>query len=204
MTIGGENERLPCGTELASLVDQVAEGAPPEQPGHEASCPHCQSALAELERLWARVRELADEEVVAPARLAAWVIRRIRRELPSLGRALPLGAVVPRLVRHALLSSTRGATRIADSVIADIAGRAARATPGVRVLEERGVIGRIEPGVSVEVDEHRVTIALRLAARYGDDLVALASAVRRRVIETVEAVTGLEVVAVDVGVDDLL
>ena len=126
-------ERLPCGTELASLVDQVAERTPPLVDAHQAVCPHCRAALAELEELWGYVRALAREPVIAPARLVERVIRRVREELAALAR-LPLELVVPRLVRHALLSGPRGTTRVASSVVAMISALAAQEVAGLSAL----------------------------------------------------------------------
>lgn len=212
MRVDGGSERLPCGVELATLVDQVAEGTSPADPEHQATCPHCGPALAELDDLWGWVRELAREEVVVPARLVEKVIRRIREEVASLALRAPLEAVAPRLVEHALLLAERGATRIADSVVAEFASRAALEVPGVHSLDRGGLVGAIQgrvptgaapEGVAVEVEEERVTVHLQLVVVYGESIPDVTNAVRSHVIRSVEAMTGLEVAKVNIAVQDV-
>jgi hypothetical protein len=94
---------LPCGADLAALVAQVADGVRPgpEQAAHQASCPHCGLALAELGRIWELAGELAAERVIAPAHVQDVIMQRVRRAvflgqvaelfeglLPRIGRAL--------------------------------------------------------------------------------------------------------------------
>jgi hypothetical protein len=71
-------ERLACGAVFGALVDQVADDLPGGE--HEAGCPHCQAALAELRSLWDATRMLAAEELDVPEGLDAAVLRRVRRE----------------------------------------------------------------------------------------------------------------------------
>jgi hypothetical protein len=88
--------RLPCGTDLGALVAQVADGVEGDR-AHQAGCPWCQGALAELERLWALVGELAAERVEAPDRIDALVLGRIQRAI-LVGRVTELfGSLLPRL-----------------------------------------------------------------------------------------------------------
>ncbi len=87
---------LPCGADLDALVAQVADGVPGDL-AHQAGCPHCQAALAQLEALWALVGRLAAERVEAPARIDAVVLGRIRRAIFA-GKVLELfGGLLPRL-----------------------------------------------------------------------------------------------------------
>ena len=39
---------LPCGADLDALVAQVADDVPGDL-AHQAGCPHCQAALAQIE-----------------------------------------------------------------------------------------------------------------------------------------------------------
>lgn len=95
--------RLPCGADLGALVAQVADGVQPgpEQAAHQASCPHCGPALADLNRIWELAGELAAERVTAPDHVQDVIMQRVRRAvflgqvaglfeglLPRLGRAL--------------------------------------------------------------------------------------------------------------------
>jgi uncharacterized alkaline shock family protein YloU len=207
---GASRRRLPCGVELASLIDQVADGTPPDDPDHQAQCPHCQATLAELEQVWDQVRELAREEVAAPDAIVHKAIRRIREALAALELHLPLEEVVPRLVQHALLRSERGRTRIAASVVAEIAARAARSIPSVHAVVTGGPLSTVRErapgalfGVGVEVNGHRVAVRLHLVLEYGPSIPAVTSEVREVIVRRVEALTGLEIVGVDINVDDL-
>ncbi|MEJ7567360.1 MAG: Asp23/Gls24 family envelope stress response protein [Gaiellaceae bacterium] len=197
MAMNGESGwRLACGRELARLVDQVADGLPPAEPEHQRTCLHCQAALGELEDLWGQVRALAREEIVAPERIVSSVIRRIHEGLAATPREVPLEEVLSRLVRHALLETDHGTTRIADSVVAKIVDHAVRGLRGV------GLTGG-PPSASVAVNGSRVTIRLPLAIRYGVSLAEASAAARMSVIEQVEGLTGLVVDAVDISVEDV-
>jgi hypothetical protein len=88
---------LPCGADLDALVVQVADGAAPRDPGHQAGCPHCRAALGQLGELWSLVDRLARERVEAPERIDAVALGRIRRAIFA-GRVLELfGGLLPRL-----------------------------------------------------------------------------------------------------------
>ena len=88
---------LPCGADLDALVAQAADGAAPRDPDHQATCPHCQAALAELRALWSLAGQLARERVEAPDRIDAVVMGRIQRAILA-GRVLELfGGLLPRL-----------------------------------------------------------------------------------------------------------
>jgi uncharacterized alkaline shock family protein YloU len=189
--------RLACGAEVGVLVDQVADALPATDPPHQASCAHCQAALRELELLWSDVRELASQDVVAPRSLVERVISRVRGELAPSVSELPLEAVVPRLVRHALFRADRGTTRIADAVIARLAAKVVEQVPGAQLLGG-------PRGTNVDVGEGAVSIALRLAVVYGASVPELTRTVRSGVIRAVEAMTGLTVDSVDVAVEEIV
>ena len=87
---------LPCGADLGALVAQVADGVPGDL-AHQATCPHCQAALAQLDELWELVDRLARERVEAPERIDAVVMGCIRRAIFT-GKAIELfGGLLPRL-----------------------------------------------------------------------------------------------------------
>lgn len=197
---------LACGTEVGALVDQVADDQVPVDSQHQVSCPHCQAALAELEPLWGRVRELTREEVVAPAGLTAAVMRLVRHERPAAKPpTLPLETVVPRLVQHALLHGERGTTRIADSVIAALIARAVAHAPGVRGLRAPGIRRRgLGPAVVVTVDLHRVTASLSLVVELGFVIPEVLAGVRVRAEAAVRDMAGLELAQLDVTVADVV
>ncbi|HEX2043008.1 MAG TPA: Asp23/Gls24 family envelope stress response protein [Acidimicrobiales bacterium] len=116
------------------------------------------------------------------------------------------------------LVTPQGKTTIADSVVAKIAGMAAREVAGVHqmgtgaarafgALKEKLPVGSSEPsvtqGVAVEVGERQAAVDLDLVCEYGVSIVDVAQAVRRNVIQRLESMTGLEVTEVNVTVDDI-
>lgn len=113
------------------------------------------------------------------------------------------------------LSTKNGQTVIEDSVVAKIAGMAAREVSGVHALgggaarmvgalrDSVGARENIQQGVSVEVGEHQAAADVAVVAEYGVAIHELAEAIRRNIINAVEAMTGLEVTEVNVTVHDV-
>ncbi|WP_328890766.1 Asp23/Gls24 family envelope stress response protein [Streptomyces sp. NBC_00316] len=113
-------------------------------------------------------------------------------------------------------ASGQGSTTIADVVVQKIAGLAAREVPGVYELGGGAarafgaVKGRIPgasasagQGVSVEVGQKQAAVDLQMQVEYGVSIPELAKDVRNNVIDSVEQMTGLEVVEVNIGVNDV-
>ncbi|MFF3399484.1 Asp23/Gls24 family envelope stress response protein [Streptomyces sp. NPDC002659] len=113
-------------------------------------------------------------------------------------------------------SSGQGSTSIADVVVQKIAGVAAREVPGVFDLGGGAsrafgaVKGRIPgasasagQGVSVEVGQKQTAVDLQMVVEYGSSIPELTKNVRNNVIDTVEQMTGLEVVEVNINVNDV-
>ena len=109
-------------------------------------------------------------------------------------------------------------TTIAATDVQKIAGIAAREISGVYAMgggvsRAFGAIRERIPGggtgvtniagVQVEVGEKQAAIDLDLVVEYGASIVDLARAVRRNVITAVEAMTGLEVIEVNIAVNDI-
>jgi hypothetical protein len=99
--------RLPCGADPGALVAQVADGVQPDPAAreHQAGCPHCTATLAELERLWALMGELAAERVTAPAAVDAVIMGRVRRALFLSAAARLFEGLLPRFGRALLVYS---------------------------------------------------------------------------------------------------
>ncbi len=109
----------------------------------------------------------------------------------------------------------RGSTTIADSVVTQVAGIAAREVPGVYQLGGAGAralgsvtqrvgIGDVRTqGVSVEVGERQAAVDLTLVVEYGESIPQLTQHVRDQIIKRVEGICGLEVTEVNIAVDDL-
>lgn len=103
----------------------------------------------------------------------------------------------------------RGVVRIADDVVAVIAGIAASETPGVISMSggiteglARRVSGKnVQKGVHVEVGEYEAAIDLRIITRYGMKIDQVCRELQHNVKEAVESMTGLKVVEVNVKVD---
>lgn len=113
-------------------------------------------------------------------------------------------------------SNNRGRTSIADSVVAKIAGMAARDVVGVHAMGgglsrtfgavRDKVPGGAKPvtrGVKAEVGETQSALDLEIVVDYGVAIVDVANEVRRNVISAVEQMTGLEVVEVNISVSDV-
>ena len=116
------------------------------------------------------------------------------------------------------LHTEHGDTTIADTVVAKIAGMAAREVPGVFAMgnaAKRAVSGltsrvtggtgqaSVASGVSVEKGESQATVDVSVVVEYGASIVTVSEQIRENVIRAVEFGTGLEVVSVDVNVSDV-
>jgi uncharacterized alkaline shock family protein YloU len=193
-------EHLPCGAEVAELVEQVAAGRGDQRSEHQVTCPHCSALLPELDRLWAPIGEFTREQVAPPPGLVTAVIRQVRR----LVAAAWLG----------LRTSSRGTTRVARWVVARIAGLAARQVPGVHQVlahvadidtaSQRAPAGRNRRHRDVaDVGAGRTAIHLDLVTQYGESIPAIAQAVRHTVAKRIQDLTGLEVAEVNITVGDI-
>lgn len=114
------------------------------------------------------------------------------------------------------MSTERGKTTIADTVVAKIAGLAAREVTGVHALggSATRAVGALRDripgasvnhaqGVSVEVGEKQAAVDVDIVAEYGVSINDLAVGIRRNVIAALERMTGLEVVEVNITVHDV-
>lgn len=115
------------------------------------------------------------------------------------------------------LASSQGKTTISDVVVSKIAGMAVREVNGVYrlgggaarafgAIRERipGSGGpNVSQGVAVEVGETQAAIDIDVVVEYGVSITDLAAGIRRNVITSIERMTGLQVVEVNVSVDDV-
>jgi uncharacterized alkaline shock family protein YloU len=114
------------------------------------------------------------------------------------------------------LLTEQGKTTIADVVVSKIAAIAAREVAGVHDLVMQGMGGAVtglaqrvtgadtrSQGVSVEVGEREAAIDLKLTLDYGVSIPQVAEAVRRNIMNRLEAMTGLIVKEVNIDVTDL-
>lgn len=112
-------------------------------------------------------------------------------------------------------SSERGRTTIAVGVVEKVAGMAAKDVEGIHALGSgsRGfgavrdrVPGNkpnVGKGVKAEVGERQAALDIDLVVEYGVPIAELAAVVRKNVISSVERITGLQVVEVNIAVNDV-
>ncbi|MDN4595306.1 Asp23/Gls24 family envelope stress response protein [Polycladomyces subterraneus] len=104
---------------------------------------------------------------------------------------------------------SQGSIRIADDVVAVIAGLAATKTKGIASMSggitegwAKRVSGKnVTRGVSVEVGQLETAIDLRVIVEYGVKINEVARELQHNVKEAVETMTGLRVVEVNVKVE---
>lgn len=114
------------------------------------------------------------------------------------------------------LETDQGKTTIANGVVSKIAGIAAREVEGVHELVGQGAGGMISgftqrvgvgdsrsQGVAVEVGERETAIDLAMVVTYGISIPQVADAVRRNIMNRIQAMTGLTVKEVNINVVDL-
>jgi uncharacterized alkaline shock family protein YloU len=110
--------------------------------------------------------------------------------------------------------TTNGRTIIDDTVVAKVAGIAARDVPGVFALGGnaarafgaiRDAIGSsaLGQGVRVEVGETQVAVDLTIVVDYPTPMMDVATAVRAAVTSAVTELVGLEVTEVNIAINDV-
>lgn len=115
------------------------------------------------------------------------------------------------------LATEGGQISVADGVVQKIAGKACREIPGVHAMGAGGARAfgsireripgsqgpNVAQGVGVEVGETEAAIDLDIVVEYGVPIAELGRSIQRNVKQTVERMTGLRVVEVNVAVDDV-
>lgn len=194
--------QAPCGADIDNLLEQVAGGHAAERDAHQARCPHCQAALIELAEVWAPVQRLADQPVATPTGLLAAVMRRVDRLTQDMW--------------HTLDQTNLGAITVAARVVATIARRAALRVPGVRVAFGRSTSAAAARAAAAGTRQHRhphaaagvmgrtAVVDLALTVTHGRSADHLARQVQQRVIADLRTTLGLQHVAVNITVDDVL
>ena len=87
-----------------------------------------------------------------------------------------------------------GEVRIADEVVAAMAGNATR-----EIIERMGMKS-LSKGVSVEVIDSTVSVKLSLNLEYGHSIPEVCAKVQERVKSAIENMTGLEVLDVNITI----
>lgn len=111
-------------------------------------------------------------------------------------------------IRKAVEESERGEVRIADDVVAVIAGLAAMEIDGVDSMNgniTRDLISKIsgkslQKGVKTDISDNKVRVRLTLNLCYGYNIMDVSRQVQERVKTTIESMTGFEVEDVNVRI----
>jgi uncharacterized alkaline shock family protein YloU len=106
---------------------------------------------------------------------------------------------------------------VAENVVQKIAGKACREIAGVHAMGAGGTRAfgafreripgssgpNVAQGVGVEVGETEAAIDLDIVVEYGSSIAELGRSIQRNVKQSVERMTGLRVVEVNIAVDDV-
>ena len=192
---------LPCGADVDTLLEQVADGHAADLDAHQRDCVHCQAALTEFVALWTPVADTAAHPVPAPPGLTAAVMSQIR--------------VLVRDVWYTLQTTNLGVIRIAARIVAALARDTACLVPGVRValgrstdsktaaLTEQATFAHHHPRAAVGVLGRTAVVDLAVAVTYADPVHEVARDIQHRVIAALRDQIGLQTVVVNVTVDDI-
>jgi uncharacterized alkaline shock family protein YloU len=115
------------------------------------------------------------------------------------------------------LATDDGKISVAESVVQKIAGKACREVSGVHAMGTGGARAfgaireripgssgpNVAQGVGVEVGESEAAVDLDIVVEYGVSVAELGRSIQRNVKQSVERMTGLRVVEVNVSVDDV-
>jgi uncharacterized alkaline shock family protein YloU len=119
--------------------------------------------------------------------------------------------------QHNRLNTEDGRITVSEGVVQKIAGVACREVAGVHAmgtggsrafsaLRERipGSTGpNVAQGVGVEVGESEAAVDLQIVVEYGVSIADVGRSIQRNVKQSIERMTGLSVVEVNVSVDDV-
>ena len=110
--------------------------------------------------------------------------------------------------KPAAAGEQRGKTYISDEVVSVIARIAAEEVEGIHQIGEsslRGMFSRLgrRHGVESEVGLKEAAVDIEIIVEYGYPIKVVADNLRRRVIESVEYMTGRKVIEVNVSVADV-
>lgn len=136
---------------------------------------------------------------------------------PTVGQTATTTSTTARPATRDRLATDDGQISVAENVVQKIAGKACREVAGVHSMGSSGtrafgairerIPGSTGPnvaqGVGVEVGEAEAAIDLDIVVEYGVSIAELGRSIQRNVKQTVERMTGLRVVEVNIAVDDV-
>lgn len=136
---------------------------------------------------------------------------------PTMGHTAPTTSTNANPATRDRLAAGDGQITVAENVVQKIAGKACREIAGVHAMGTGGtrafgairerIPGSTGPnvaqGVGVEVGETEAAIDLDIVVEYGVSIAELGRSIQRNVKQSVERMTGLRVVEVNIAVDDV-
>lgn len=174
---------LPCERRVEDLWDHLDRVSDE----HERHCPHCQAGKASLLALAEATRAaLQDESLTPPPGLHAKIMSVVRAEVRR-GQRIPLPP------------GDLGPVDVSEQAVAVVLRYAADTVPGVRARRCRLLVAENVPDSPGGV---RVDLSIAVAYHPGTT-VAVAQAVRDRVITAASAQVGLDVRSVDIEIEDV-
>lgn len=192
--------QLGCGREIDDVWANIDH--PPDD--HEADCPDCQAARANLADLNTAAREMLAGDVADPQlhtdpdvldNIVAIARAQIRR-----GRAIPF--------RQPKAGAPNGELAVSEQAVATVVRRASDLVAGVearrcRIDIESSTPADADSGPDPAPGPTAISIALSVTVSGGQPILPMIEQLRERVTETVATVIGLQVKAIDVTVEDL-
>src|SRR6201996_7891770 len=136
---------------------------------------------------------------------------------PAASQAPPTASTTASPATRDRLATGDGQITVAENVVQKIAGKACREIAGVHAMGTSGsrafgsirerIPGSTGPnvsqGVGVEGGETGAALDLDIVVEYGTSIAELGRSIQRNVKQTVERMTGLRVVEVNIAVDDV-
>ena len=136
---------------------------------------------------------------------------------PKISETPVTAATTASPVTREQLATGEGQITVAEGVVQKIAGKACREIAGVHAMGTGGTRAfgsireripgssgpNVAQGVGVEVGEKEAAIDLDIVVEYGVSIAELGRSIQRNVKQTVERMTGLRVVEVNIAVDDV-
>lgn len=177
------DRQLPCGIELETLLEQIADDERASNPAHQDNCPYCQAALRRLRQDWVHVQSLAREPVPIPEGLTAKIMARVR-------------ALAGHLADSVLLGHPRGETRISHTVVSEVIQRLAASAPDVAFASVK-LVPQDPP------QPRRLSVTIRLIVTFGPAIDRIAEAVRKILNRRVPTLTGAELDRIDITINDI-
>lgn len=201
-TSASDTTKLGCGRDVDDVWDNIDH--PPSL--HEAGCPDCQAARADLAALNTATQQMVMTDAADPTlRVDPDVLDNIvaiARSEVRRGNKIPL--------RRPVSGQLAGELTISEQTIATLVRRVSDQIPEIEArrchvrpapIDARSL--EADPSASVPAGPTQVTIDLSLTVLSGVQIGELVNTLRNRIILAVAAEIGVEVTRVDITVDDL-